>query len=114
MIKCYQLIQTQRISAVRMRCHGDYHLGQVLFTGKDFYIIDFEGEPARPLSERRLKHSPIQDVAGMLRSFYYASNNALNRQTHDKRQAGRRTAGIAAMGAILVYLGFGFLLEIIS
>lgn len=79
-IKRYQLIQTQKISAVRMRCHGDYHLGQVLNTGKDFIIIDFEGEPARPLSERRLKRSPIQDVAGMLRSFHYASHSALNRQ----------------------------------
>lgn len=66
--------------ALRIRCHGDYHLGQVLWTGQDFLISDFEGEPARPLSERRMKHTPIVDVAGMLRSFQYAPYAALSRQ----------------------------------
>ncbi len=61
----------------QIRCHGDYHLGQTLYTGNDFIILDFEGEPARTLAERRSKRSPLKDVAGMLRSFDYAVHVAL-------------------------------------
>lgn len=65
-------IRHENFGGKRIRIHGDYHLGQVMFTGNDFCILDFEGEPLRPISTRRLKHSPLQDIAGMLRSFDYA------------------------------------------
>ncbi len=76
----FRRLLNSRISASRIRCHGDYHLGQVLWTGKDFVIIDFEGEPALPLGERRIKRSALTDVAGMLRSFHYAAFIALGRE----------------------------------
>ncbi len=63
----------RKITAQKTRCHGDYHLGQVLYTGKDFVILDLEGDPCRPLSDRRRKRSPLRDVASMLRSFHYAT-----------------------------------------
>lgn len=72
-LECFSEIYTIPISAARTRIHGDYHLGQVLFTGKDFIIIDFEGEPGFSFSERRLKKNAFKDVAGMMRSFHYAA-----------------------------------------
>lgn len=76
-----------RIAVTKTRIHGDYHLGQVLNTGKDFVILDFEGEPRRSLAERLLKRSPLVDVAGMVRSFDYAGAFALRGQ---KRVAAAR------------------------
>lgn len=66
-----------RVAAQKLRCHGDYHLGQVLWAEGDFWIIDFEGEPARPIEERRAKQSPLRDVAGMVRSLDYAAHAGL-------------------------------------
>lgn len=74
----FRSILDRDLTAYRIRCHGDFHLGQVLYTGKDFYVIDFEGEPGRSLSERRAKGSPLRDVAGMLRSFHYAATFSLH------------------------------------
>ncbi len=72
-----QRLLEQRSGAEKVRIHGDFHLGQALYTGKDFVFLDFEGEPARPLSERKLKRSALRDVAGMMRSFQYAAYSAL-------------------------------------
>jgi maltose alpha-D-glucosyltransferase / alpha-amylase len=76
----YDEFLKRRYSISRTRIHGDLHLGQMLYTGKDFVIIDFEGEPARPLVERRRKKSPLRDVAGMLRSFEYAGFSEMTHQ----------------------------------
>jgi maltose alpha-D-glucosyltransferase/alpha-amylase len=72
-LESFSEIYQVKISALKTRIHGDYHLGQVLFTGKDFVIIDFEGEPGFSFSERRLKKNAFKDVAGMMRSFHYAA-----------------------------------------
>jgi len=86
---------TRKISTWRIRCHGSYHLGQVLYTGDDVVILGFGGEPLRPLSERRLKHPPMKDVAGMLRSFHYAAYAGLFTQIpQDKPTDQQRLAAL--------------------
>ncbi len=70
-------LRDKRMSGTRIRNHGDYHLSNVLFSGSDWVITNFEGDPGRPLSERRIKRSALRDVATMLRSFHYVSHAAL-------------------------------------
>jgi maltose alpha-D-glucosyltransferase/alpha-amylase len=78
-LKSSRQILDHKIVAQRIRCHGDYHLGQVLYTGKDFVILDLEGERTRSFPDRRRKRSPLRDVASMLRSFQYVAYVALHR-----------------------------------
>jgi maltose alpha-D-glucosyltransferase/alpha-amylase len=73
----------------KIRIHGDYHLGQVLVTRNDFVIIDFEGEPGHSLEQRRAKHSPLRDIAGMMRSFSYVQQSALRSVAHNEAEAVR-------------------------
>jgi maltokinase len=93
------------------RVHGDYHLGQVLRTENGWVVLDFEGEPATPLAQRRARSSPLRDVAGMLRSFDYAARHqlighpeqaALNDVARDwvRRNAGAFCAGYAEGGGL--------------
>jgi maltose alpha-D-glucosyltransferase/alpha-amylase len=88
-LRRFRTILDRRITALRTRTHGDFHLGQVLWTGRDYVMFDFEGDPARPISTRRIKRSPLRDVAGMIRSYHYAAHHAL---------AGLRTKGLVPAG----------------
>jgi maltose alpha-D-glucosyltransferase/alpha-amylase len=74
---CIRALAPEEVVAVKTRYHGDFHLGQVIAVQNDFYIVDFEGEPLRPMAERRMKASVLRDVAGMIRSFDYAATAAV-------------------------------------
>ena len=80
-LSSFQFLASDNQTFQRIRVHGDYHLGQVLQVKTDYVILDFEGEPARPLADRRAKQSPLKDVAGMLRSLSYAAYAALMNYT---------------------------------
>ncbi|HKM54672.1 MAG TPA: putative maltokinase, partial [Isosphaeraceae bacterium] len=80
----FQAILDPALNGQRIRCHGDYHLAQLLYTGKDFIIIDFEGDNTRAIGERRVKQSPLRDVASMVRSFDSAVQSALFGMTDDR------------------------------
>jgi maltose alpha-D-glucosyltransferase/alpha-amylase len=82
----YNGLLKRKVDARKTIVHGSLHLGQVLNTGKDFVIVDLEGDPARPLSERSLKRSPLVDVASMMRSFDFAAHIALRRQQPDDQE----------------------------
>jgi maltose alpha-D-glucosyltransferase/alpha-amylase len=85
-IDTLRLVYHHKFDALKTRIHGDYHLGQILFTGKDIKILDFEGEPSSSYSERRLKRSPLRDVAGMIRSFHYAAYSSLYLNTQIRKE----------------------------
>ncbi len=110
----FELLRQFAVNTARIRHHGDYHLGQVLYTGTDFMIIDFEGEPARTLEERRQKALPMRDVAGMVRSFQYAAFAALFDQISAVPAQREQTAALETWAALwtawvsALYLGAYF------
>jgi trehalose synthase-fused probable maltokinase len=98
----FRRLAERPLTGFRTRIHGDLHLGQVLATDGDFVFIDFEGEPARTLAERRAKYSPVRDVAGMLRSFHYAAFAALF------ARAGHAAAASPVFAALAPFAGEWF------
>ena len=103
-------IREHRIDVSRIRIHGDYHLGQVLHAGRDFVIIDFEGEPSRSPTERRIKRGALVDVAGMVRSFQYATEAALRGHAERNRLPDDVLSALAARSrAWLAWITIRFL-----
>jgi maltose alpha-D-glucosyltransferase/alpha-amylase len=98
-------LSSQAPQGLKIRIHGDYHLGQVLVTRNDFVIIDFEGEPGHTLEERSARQSPLRDVAGMLRSFSYVQHSALRKVAHNEAE-GVRLAPLARAWEVEVRAAF--------
>lgn len=101
LLEQFRAVLDMELDATRIRVHGDYHLGQVLFTDDDFIIIDFEGEPLRPIRERRIKRSPLRDVAGMLRSFQYAGFSVLMERQVPNRAKWAESGGLPGWSTAL-------------
>jgi maltose alpha-D-glucosyltransferase/alpha-amylase len=95
-IEVLQGIYAEPLESLRIRIHGNLHLGQVLHTGKDFVFIDFEGEPHRPFGERRIRKSPLRDVAGLLRSIHFASYVALGAESQKRTLTPEQQEGLKA------------------
>jgi maltose alpha-D-glucosyltransferase/alpha-amylase len=89
----FAVIRDHKFDGFRIRCHGNYHLAQILYTGKDFVITDFQGDPRQTLSERRGKYSALHDVACMIRSFHYAAYVGMQAEVKGTLPAG--TANLA-------------------
>jgi maltose alpha-D-glucosyltransferase / alpha-amylase len=111
----FETLRSRKLDARRIRVHGDLHLGQVLRSGTDVVFIDFEGEPGRPIGERRIKRSPLVDVAGLVRSLDYAGRSALDTAVarglvpeteHEALDRGRAAWTTSAAGLLVdTYLG---------
>jgi maltose alpha-D-glucosyltransferase/alpha-amylase len=86
-LRRFRGVLTHTLDGFRIRIHGDYHLGRLLYTGKDFVVSDFEGEPGRTVEDRRVKRSPLRDVATMIRSLDYAVHSTLLGLGHKRGQA---------------------------
>jgi maltose alpha-D-glucosyltransferase/alpha-amylase len=103
LVRGFSRLTGELIDVSRIRVHGDLHLGQVLATGHDVTFIDFEGEPARPLGERRLKRPALRDVAGIVRSYDYAARQAfqqtIGRGVIDADDTGDHAAHATLLGA---------------
>jgi maltose alpha-D-glucosyltransferase/alpha-amylase len=111
LLKRFEGLLKAKLTGARIRCHGNLHLGQVLYTGKDFVIIDFEGDRDKPISERRRKRLSLRDVAGMLRSFHYAAFTALIDDTvvrPEDRPLAEPWAHVWALWVSAAYLGAYF------
>ena len=93
-------VRSHRIEASRIRVHGDFHLGQVLHAGRDFVIIDFEGEPSRSPTERRIKRGALTDVAGLVRSFQYAAEAGLRDYASRGLLPSEQEQALAARGRV--------------